>query len=134
MMRPTRAVLATAVAVLAAPVLSQAPAPAPAASQPAVVHVVLFTLEPGAKPEDAAELIADSRRLLAQVPGVEDIRVGRKAKDDRDVHVKDYEVGLLVRVRGLTDLAAYAAHPKHRELVEKWRGRARWKVIDFFAE
>ena len=133
MLRTPRLVLAAAVAVLAAPALSQAPAPAPP-SEPDVLHVVLFALEPGAKPEDAAELIADSRRLLPQVPGVEGVWAGRKAKDDRDVHVKDYEVGVLVRVRGLTDLASYAAHPKHRELVEKWRGRAHWKVIDFYAE
>jgi stress responsive alpha/beta barrel protein len=131
MLRTPRLVLAAVVAVLAAPAFSQAPAPP---AEPDVLHIVLFALEPGARPEDAAELIADGRRLLPQVPGVEGVWVGRKAKDDRDVHVKDYEVGLLVRVRGLTDLASYAAHPKHRELVDKWRGRARWKVIDFFAE
>jgi hypothetical protein len=126
-----RLVLAAAVAVLAAPAFPQSPVPA---AEPDVLHIVLFALEAGAKPEEAAELIADSRRLLPQVPGVEAVWVGRKAKDDRDVHVKDYEVGLLVRVRGVSDLPAYASHPKHRELVEKWRGRAHWKVIDFFAE
>jgi hypothetical protein len=130
MTRLPRFVLA-AVAVLAAPAFSQAPAPP---AEPDVLHVVLFALEPGARPGDAAELIADSRRLLVQVPGVEGVWVGRKAKDDRDAHVKDYDVGLLVRVRGVSDLPAYALHPKHQELVNKWRGRARWKVIDFFAE
>ena len=132
MLSAPRLILA-AVAVLAAPAFSQAPA-APPAADADVMHVVLFALEPGAKPGDAAELIADSRRLLAEIPGVEGVWVGRKAKDDRDVHVKDFEVGLLVRVRGISDLSAYSAHPRHRELVEKWRGRARWKVIDFFAE
>jgi hypothetical protein len=127
-----RLAVAVSAAVLAAPASTQAPAPAGAA--PAVVHVVLFALEPGAKPGDAAELMADSRRLLEQIPGVEAVWVGRKAKDDREAHVKDYEVGLLVRVRGLADLGSYAAHPRHRELVDKWRGRARWKVIDFYAE
>jgi hypothetical protein len=119
------------VAVLAAPAFSQAPPPP---SEPDVLHVVLFALESGARPGDAAELIADSRRLLGEVPGVEGVWAGRKAKDDREAHVKDYDVGLLVRVRGLSDLPAYASHPKHQELVDKWRGRARWKVIDFYAE
>jgi hypothetical protein len=131
MLRTPRLALAATLALLSLPALAQAPAAPP---DPDVVHVVLFTLEPGAKPGEADELIADSRRLLGQIPGVEGVWVGRKAKDDREAHVKDYEVGLLVRVRGLTDLASYAGHPRHRELVEKWRGRARWKVIDFFAE
>ena len=60
------------------------------------------------------------------------VMVAPKAVDDRDVHVKDYDVALSVRLRSLSDLEGYATHPQHRELVEKWKGRATWRVVDFY--
>jgi hypothetical protein len=102
----------------------------PAASS--VVHVVLFDLAPDATPADAQALADDSRRLLPGIPGVEAVWTGPKALDDRDAHVKDYDVALCVRLRSLADLKAYAAHPQHRELVEKWKTRATWRVVDFY--
>lgn len=97
-----------------------------------IVHVVLFDLPEGAPAEDAKALADDSRRLLRDIPGVEAVWVGPKAVADRDVHVKDYDVALCVRLRSLADLKAYGPHPQHRELVEKWRGRATWRVIDAY--
>jgi hypothetical protein len=97
-----------------------------------VVHVVLFDLTAPDPAADVRTLAEDSRRLLRDIPGVESVWVGPKALDDRDAHVKDYDVALSVRLRSLADLKAYAAHPQHRELVEKWKGRATWRVIDFY--
>ena len=105
---------------------AQAPASAP------VVHVVLFDLAADATPADVQALADDSRRLLPGIPGVEAVWTGPKALDDRDAHVKDYDVALCVRLKSLADLKAYAAHPQHQELVAKWKTRATWRVVDFF--
>ncbi len=104
-------------------------------AQPAstpIVHVVLFDLAAPDATADARALAEDSRRLLAGIPGVESVWVGPKALDDRDAHIKDYDVALSVRLRSLEDLRSYASHPQHRELVERWKGRATWRVIDFY--
>lgn len=97
-----------------------------------IVHVVLFDLTAPDATADARALAEDSRRLLAGIPGVESVWVGPKALDDRDAHIKDYDVALSVRLRSLEDLRSYASHPQHRELVERWKGRATWRVIDFY--
>jgi hypothetical protein len=120
---------ALAAAVGAGALLARAQAP-PAAAP--LVHVVLFDLAADATPADVQALADDSRRLLPGIPGVEAVWTGPKAVDDRDAHVKDYDVALCVRLRSLQDLKSYAAHPQHQELVAKWKGRATWRVVDFF--
>ena len=126
----SRAVRATALAAAmgAGALLARAQAPASAP----VVHVVLFDLAADATPADVQALADDSRRLLPGIPGVEAVWTGPKALDDRDAHVKDYDVALCVRLKSLADLKAYAAHPQHQELVAKWKTRATWRVVDFF--
>lgn len=106
-------------------------AQAPPVVEP-LVHVVLFDLTPDATPADVQALADDSRRLLPGIPGVEAVWAGPKAVDDREAHLKDYDVALCVRLKSLADLKTYAAHPQHQELVAKWKGRATWRVVDFF--
>ncbi len=102
---------------------------------PPVLHVVLFAWNPGMSPADESQFLEDSRRLLAGIPGVQEVRGGRKAADQRDVHVKDYDVAVSVRLRSLADLPPYAADARHVELLAKWKGRIlRSRVVDFFAE
>jgi hypothetical protein len=106
-----------------------------AASTPRLLHVVLFSLAPDAPPGERTALVAESKRVLAAIPGVEDVRAGAKALDDRDVHVKDYDVGLVVRLTDRAALDVYALHPDHRALVEKHRPYlAKMRVIDFLDE
>lgn len=107
------------------------PAPSAAVLDAPLIHVVLFDLAEGATDDDARALADDSRRLLRDIPGVESVWAGPKAVADRDAHVKDYDVALCVRLRTVADLKGYASHPQHRELVEKWKTRATWRVIDF---
>jgi len=129
-MRVIRTTLLCLSAAAGAALAVRAQSPAPPAAP--VVHVVLFDLT-AADPADHARALADdARRLLRDIPGVESVWAGPKAVDDRDVHVKDYEVALCVRLRSLADLKAYGPHPQHRELVDKWKGRATWRVIDFY--
>jgi len=125
---PTMALCVSAAAGAALAVRAQ-----PTAAPPApIVHVVLFDLTGPEPAADTRAIAEDSRRLLARIPGVESVWVGPKALDDRDAHVKDYDVALCVRLRSLEDLKAYAAHAQHRELVERWKSRATWRVIDFY--
>ena len=127
----SRTVRASALAAALAAGLLLARVHAQPAAAP-VVHVVLFDLAADATPAEVQALADDSRRLLPGIPGVEAVWTGPKALDDRDAHVKDYDVALCVRLKSLADLPAYAAHPRHRELVDKWKTRATWRVVDFF--
>jgi hypothetical protein len=124
---PTVALCLSAAAGAALAVRAQSSAPAGP-----IVHVVLFDMTEPDPSADARAIADDSRRLLATIPGVESVWVGPKALDDRDVHVKDYDVALCVRLRSLDDLKSYGPHPQHRELIERWKGRATWRVIDFY--
>jgi hypothetical protein len=126
-------------ALLSGLVLLAAPGPRPAAAAPAastpVLHVVLFTFTPDMKPADEAALVADAKRLLAAVPGVEEVRIGHKAWDDRDVHVKDYSMALSIRFKDKAACLAYQPDPKHQEFANKWRPKfASVRVIDFYSE
>jgi hypothetical protein len=119
-----------------APAVVASPMPsAPPDLAAPVWHVVLFQLRPDAPSDAAARLIADSKRLLAQIPGVREVHAGRKAADARDVHVKDYDVAISVRLEGRATLAVYAADARHLELIARYREQlVGWRVIDFFAE
>lgn len=124
------------------PALAQGPGPAPEdcgarpaprageATKVALDHVVLFKLNPGEPAAAADEMVSDMLRELPAIPGAIAISAGRKLRDDRESHVKDYDVMLTVRLTGLEALAAYAGHPCHVRLVEKWRPRSTWRVID----
>ena len=103
-----------------------------APASPPLVHVVFFDLAADATAADAQALVDDSHRLLPGIPGVEAVWTGPKALDDRPLHIKDYDVALCVRVKTRADLAVYSAHPQHRELVDKWKTRATWRVADFY--
>jgi hypothetical protein len=99
-----------------------------------VLHVVLFTFN-DVKPAEEATFLADAKRLLSAVPGVDEVRIGHKAAEDRDVHVKDYAVALYIRFRSKADLIAYGPHPSHQEFANKWRPRfASVRVMDFYSE
>lgn len=140
-----RAPLPPSIAVLLVatlPALAQGPRVAPRecgplraslvadATKVALDHVVLFKLNPGEPAAAADEMIADMLCELAPIPGAIAVSAGRKLRDDREIHVKDYDVMLTVRLTGPEALATYASHPNHVRLVEKWRPRATWRVID----
>jgi hypothetical protein len=100
------------------------------ATKQTIDHVVLFKLNPGEPAAAADEMVADMLCELPPIPGAIAVSAGKKLRDDREIHVKDYDVMLTVRLTGLEALATYASHPNHVRLVEKWRPRATWRVID----
>ena len=84
------------------------------------VHSVVFHLKKDA-PSNAAEMmIKDSHELLAKIPSVRDLRVGRPAeKDSGDFVKKDYQVGLVIFFDDHAGLMEYVEHPLHKKYVER---------------
>jgi hypothetical protein len=100
-----------------------------------VVHVVLFRVKKDAAPKAAEELIRDVHRLLAKIPVVVDIHVGRRAPGEREVHLKDYDVGLYILFKKLEDVQTYLDHPLHVEFAERARETVEnVRVMDFYSE
>ncbi len=97
-----------------------------------LIHVVLIWLQEPGNPDHRADIIAAAQDL-AQIPGVEDLRVGRVVSSDRAVVEDSYDVGLMLRFRGPEQLRAYLEHPVHLSTV---KARfvplmARYQVLDF---
>jgi Stress responsive A/B Barrel Domain len=83
------------------------------------VHTVIFHLKPDAPAGEAEALITDAHELLAKIPSVRELRVGRPADKFSEGARKDYQVGLLVLFDDYQGLQTYAKHPLHLKYVEK---------------
>ena len=98
-------------------------------------HLVLVSFTESSTAEQRQQVVDDSLTLLQQIPGVETVAAGRKARADRPVHIKDYDVAIYVRLSDEKALDAYSAHPKHVQLLQRNKPViASIKVIDFFSE
>ncbi|MCT7986042.1 Dabb family protein [Laspinema sp. A4] len=107
----------------------------PSPSEPPVHHIVLIKLQPDVTPEEIEQTIEDNRRLISAIPGVLEVSLGPKARDDRDVHLKDYNLGLYVKLSQNADLDIYGPHPNHQEFLRRNRAKiANIQVIDFYGE
>ena len=94
--------------------LSQADPP----GEPGVVHVVLVWLnEPGNAGH--RQQIIDGSKKLTEIPGVQDLRVGRVVPSERDVVDSSYDVALYLRFDSQAALQAYLAHPIHKTVVKE---------------
>jgi hypothetical protein len=103
------------------------------AGEPCVYHVVLFDMKDDVTPEQVEEMITVGKALLSQIPGVLEVSFGKKARDDRAIHVKDYDVGLYVKWEKLETGKVYAPHTLHQTLLKLYRPMwAGVKVIDFY--
>ena len=86
-------------------------------------HIVLIKLRDAG---DTGALLADTRRHLSAVPGVEQLYVGRPFVLGRTGVDLDFDVAVIV---GFADRAAYEAylvHPEHTRLVNAWQPRFEW--------
>jgi len=103
------------------------------AGEPNVHHVVLFDLKDGVTPERVEELIAVGEALLSQIPGVLEVSINKKAREDRDVHIKDYDVALYVKWENNETGNVYAPHMLHQTFLKLYKPLfAGLKVIDFY--
>jgi len=100
-----------------------------------IVHSVYFWLKDTATKEDAENLIRDSRKLLAPLPCVKRLDIGKPLGTGRGVVDGSYHVGLVVTFDDQTGYDTYVKHPNHLKLVETYK--ALWQkiiVYDFLRE
>ena len=84
------------------------------------VHAVIFHVKKDAPEGEVAALISDAHELLAPIPSVRELRVGRPAeKSTPDLAKKDFQVGLLVLFDDFEGLETYLKHPQHLKYVDK---------------
>ena len=100
-----------------------------------VHHVVLFDMKDGTTPEQIEELITVGEALISQIPGVQDVSINRKAKDDRNIHVKDYDIAAYIRWENIDTAKVYGPHPLHQTFLKLYKSQwAGVKVIDFYGK
>ena len=84
------------------------------------VHSVVFYLKKDAPKGAAQDLITDAYELLAKIPSVKNIKIGRPAEMSTPKYaVTDYQVGLLVLFENYDGLKTYLDHPLHLKYVDK---------------
>jgi hypothetical protein len=97
-----------------------------------IYHIVLVDLIDTATEAEIEALIADGEAAIASIPGVLAVDIGLKLRDDRDVHIRDYDLAVYVQLDSAAALDAYGPHPNHQAFLE--RQRHLWssiRVIDF---
>ena len=103
------------------------------AGEACVHHVVLFDLKDDVTPEQIEEFVTVGEALLSQIPGVKDVSINKKAREDRDIHIKDYDMALYVRWENNEAGNVYGPHPLHQTLLKLYKSQwAGVKVIDFY--
>jgi hypothetical protein len=91
-----------------------------AKKQAPYMHAVIFYLKKDAPKGTDQALIEDSHKLLAKIPSVRQLWVGRPAKDATPkVAVTDYAVGLTIAFDDYAGLKTYIDHDLHTQYVDK---------------
>jgi hypothetical protein len=103
------------------------------AGESCVHHVVLFDLKDDVTPAQIEEFIAVGEALISQIPGVQEVSINKKAKDDRAIHIKDYDMAAYIRWENLQTGKVYGPHPLHQTFLKLYKSQwAGVKVIDFY--
>ncbi len=103
------------------------------AGEPAVYHVFLLDLKDDVTPQQVEEMITVSKALLSKIPGVLEVSIGKKALDNRAIHIKDYDVAGIVKWENLETGKVYGPHILHQTLLKLYKPLwAGVKVIDFY--
>lgn len=95
-----------------------------------VLHTVTFALKHPAGSPEANKFIADGKRTLTAVPGVQYFQAYRQSSPKSDM-----QYGFLMRFRDQAAMDAYTAHPDHVQFVrERWDTEVtRFQESDFIA-
>ena len=97
-----------------------------------VLHVVLLQFKPEVTAGQINQTIEQSILQLRQIPGVIAVDAGLKLRDDRPVHIKDFQVGIMVRLSDPAALDAYAGHGLHKAFLQQHQALfSKIQVIDF---
>lgn len=79
-----------------------------------LVHVVLYKLKTGVTEEQTQTLLAEARRRLAAIPGVQNLKAGTSIYPD-----EAYQCGLVMDLPDVAGLEQYRVHPIHVAFVEE---------------
>lgn len=79
-----------------------------------VEHLIIYNLSLEAEPR-AAEIMAQGRKVLSQIPGVRRVLTGTALKQDAQ-----FQLCWLVRFTGPSVIASYRDHPLHVEYADTW--------------
>jgi len=93
-----------------------------------VLHTVIFDLKHPVGSAQANQFMADGKRILTAVPGVQDFQAYRQCSPKND-----YQYGFLMRFSSQAVMDAYTAHPDHVKFVtERWDTEvSRFQESDF---
>lgn len=84
-----------------------------------ITHVVVFwTNKPSEQP--SAQLIDAARRLLAEIPGVENFRAGKAMASERAMVDDSFAIAISMDFADDAALQAYQIHPAHKEFVVEY--------------
>ena len=103
------------------------------ADESSVYHVVLVNLKDGVTPEQVEEMVTVGKALISQIPGVLEVSFGKKALENRDVHIKDYDVALCVKWEKIETGKVYGPHILHQSFLKLYGPLVGgMKIIDFY--
>lgn len=81
-----------------------------------ICHVVLIRLKNGLGDAAGAELLEQARKLLAPIPGVRNLRLGRGLGKKAEV---DYPYAVVMEFDDENALQGYQVHPDHQRFVRE---------------
>lgn len=102
-------------------------------ARPPYVHTVVFYLKKDAPKDETEQIIADAHTLLAKIPSVKGLWIGRPAeKATPNLAVGDYHVAWVLLFDDYAGLQEYLDHKLHLEFREKHAKHAeRVLIYDF---
>lgn len=99
-------------------------------STPLLIHNVYFTLQENT-PANREKLLAQCRKYLVGHEGLAHFTCGTVVPDlDREVNVRDWDVGLHMVFENRAAHDRYQTSPEHRQFIEE--SRALWKQVRVF--
>lgn len=84
------------------------------ADGPPVFHIALIDLKEGVTPQQIEDFITVSQALISNIPGVLEVSINKKALDNRDIHIKDYDLGVVVKWENIETGKVYGPHILHQ--------------------
>jgi len=77
-------------------------------------HLVFYRMKPGTSAEDENKLLAQARRELAKLPGVNNLKAGRNIRPSGN----DYTLALSMDFEDEAALDTYRVHPDHLAFIK----------------
>jgi hypothetical protein len=74
----------------------------------------LIDLKEGVTPEQIEDCITVSKALISNIPGVLEVSINKKALDNREIHIKDYDLGVVVKWENIETGKVYGPHILHQ--------------------